>query len=178
MPRSRSPASTAGENLFTSPLKVSPRAIRFGSSMACLRGIFHASSPTSVLALYSRMAEPGDEVAGAIEDDDRCHGGARALAALHGVGHQLATLGGHEGEVGELVVEDEATDRASGAEDRLHGRRHRHDIAIGVDHHEVAGARGLGGGIAPAWEWDVSGRRRRPCVIADQLCAQSYVRRI
>ena len=61
MPRSRSPASSAGGNLAISPLKVSPRAMRFGSSIACLSDIFQASSATSVLALYSRIAEPPGE---------------------------------------------------------------------------------------------------------------------
>ena len=61
MPRSRSPATSAGAKRPISPLKVLPRAIRLGSSMACLIGSFQASSATSVLALYSRMALPPGE---------------------------------------------------------------------------------------------------------------------
>jgi hypothetical protein len=48
---------------------------------------------------------------GAIEDDGRRGGGARALARLDPVRDGAAILLGEEGEVGELVVQQEATEK-------------------------------------------------------------------
>ncbi len=90
----------------------------------------------------ARAATAHRELAGGlVEDQGRGHGGAGALAGLHAVGDGPAgRVAGREAEVGQLVVQQEALDHLAGAELVLDGRRHRHGIAAGVHHADVAGA--------------------------------------
>ena len=67
---------------------------------------------------------------------------AAALAAGRAV-----AVGGREGEVGELVVEEEAVDHPAVAEDALHRGGHGDHVAGGVDDDEVGGAAGLDGAV-------------------------------
>ena len=61
---------------------------------------------------------------GAIDERGRLPGG-------HGVGRRRAVrVLGREGEVGQLVVEEEAVDHPARAEDALHRGGHRHHVAL------------------------------------------------
>ena len=53
-------------------------------------------------------AEGQHELAVVVEDEGRRHRAARSLAAFDPVRHRPAVVLGHEGEIGELVVEQEA----------------------------------------------------------------------
>ena len=55
-----------------------------------------------------------------------------------------------EGKIRELIVQHEAVDGASRTEERLHGRRHRYDVSIAVDHHKMGSAGGLASRIGAA----------------------------
>ena len=83
-------------------------------------------------------AERGPRPALGVEHDGRCHRAARALPRRHGVG-QPAPGAVHraKGEIGELVVEEEACRPQPRAECRLDGARHGDDIAIAVDDGEM-----------------------------------------
>src|SRR6266550_2919529 len=61
MPRDRSPVSTCGENLATSPLKLAPRATRFGAASAWGIGWLQSMAATSDLATKARIALPPAE---------------------------------------------------------------------------------------------------------------------
>lgn len=76
-----------------------------------------------------------------IEDQGRGHRGARPLARLDAVGDGLAVFLRQEGEIGQLVVEQEAAlGHQPRAETILDRRGHRDGIAVAVDDRDVAGA--------------------------------------
>ena len=76
-----------------------------------------------------------------LEHDGRRHRGARPLAGLDAVGDRAPSVAGDEGEVGELVVEQEAADHQPRAEGVLDRRGHRGDVAVGIDDDEMRGRR-------------------------------------
>jgi len=90
------------------------------------------------------------------ENDRRRHRAPRALAAFDTIGDRPAVGFGPEGEVGELVVEEEAADHEPAAEAGLDAGGHRDDVALTIDDGEVArattfraGIRGQALGVAP-----------------------------
>lgn len=114
-------------------------------------------------------------------DDGGGHGGTGALATLHAVGHGAAVGLGHEGEVGQLVVEQEPGGHDAGAERVLHRGGHADRVAEAIDDGQVRGAgflrKTLGGhavlGAAPG---RVAGTERAGAVHVDQLGTGGEVR--
>ena len=79
----------------------------------------------------------------------------RPLAGLDTVGDRPpGVVAGAEGEIGELVVEQETAHQLEAAESRLDGGGHRHRIATSVDDRDMAGR----------WQWlavvDAAGEAR------------------
>ena len=75
-------------------------------------------------------------IVGDIDERGRLPGSTRLATAA-------PSFAGREGEVGELVVEQEAVDHQPRAERVLDRRRHRGDVAVGVDDDEMRGRRHL-----------------------------------
>ena len=135
------------------------------------------------------LLPPGDPSAkhrlAVAHHDGRRHRRARPLAGLDAVGDRGIGRAGIEGEIGQLVVEDEAVDQQPRAERVLDRRGHRGDVAVGIDDDDVRGRRQLQRRhVAPELRL-VPGRlagldvvlaeRGRP---ADQRAARLQVRRI
>ena len=73
--------------------------------------------------------------------DGRVHRASRALAGLDAVRHRTAlVIDGDEGEIGELVVEQEAARHQMRAEGLLDGGGHGDRVAVVIDDGNMAGA--------------------------------------
>ena len=112
----------------------------------------------------------------AVVGDRRRHRRARPLAALRRGSRPACRLLGHEREVGELVVEQEAACVISRLPNwSLDRRRHRHRVAVAVDDRDVRRRRQVERGVARARGLRGGGGRAESPGVARRMLASARI---
>ena len=93
--------------------------------------------------LAARRTKGKNRPAIAVKHDRGRHGRQRPLATHHAVGHRRAVLFGREGEIGELVIQEETACNQLAAEDALDSGRHIGNITLCIDGRKMRGDRNL-----------------------------------